>query len=768
MIEELKTGLENFESGLKDNNHILILQKEWTDKIDRVVQRLSLEGLKDVRTRITVLALGGYGRAEMSPYSDIDLLFLYDGSIDEVKKMVDNVLYPLWDSKFEAGGATRTIKDCAHIFNEDIKAQTAMLDARYVAGDKWLAQKFFLLTDRQLKNWLWKRKFARRKYYEQEERFQKFGGSVYMLEPHIKEGEGGLREFQTACWINRVLYNIVSEVNDPDVEFLFKVRSYLHFLSGKREDRLTFDNQKAIADRLKITPEVLMEEFYRATSNIHKNAKKITKNASPFFKKFFDSWQEEKIKKIIGSEPSWQRLMANRDVLYPALSILHESGDIKKLIPSFENIYFKTQYGAYHVYTVDVHSLFSVKRIVDLEEGIGPKLISSVYKKLKNKDVILFAALMHDIGKRNNKLESHIHLGADIVREEAARLKFPEKDIEKVSFLVESHLIMPRIAFSRDLADPQMIENFAGSVGTLEMLDMLFILSYADIASIGPDVWSAWKEKLLNELYLSVRKLLVGGVNAKHVYKEIENIKKGLSHSESEYTKIWFSAMPPRYFIANTIADIRAHVELFKAFELLGEIENRPAIIVRHVPSDTHSEFQIVTKDAPGIFAKIAGTMAANNVSILDAELNTGRNGVVLDVIRVQNELSKPVSESVAVRIETDLKDVFAGKKDVAELIKKRRSLFKRRGVQVQPRVTIDNDVSVYYTVIDIFANDRVGLLYDLSVALFEEGCSIELAKILTKADLAQDAFYVRSFEGEKIESKEKLEEIKTAILEVL
>jgi [protein-PII] uridylyltransferase len=172
-----------------------------------------------------------------------------------------------------------------------------------------------------------------------------------------------------------------------------------------------------------------------------------------------------------------------------------------------------------------------------------------------------------------------------------------------------------------------------------------------------------------------------------------------------------------------------------------------------------------MTRDAPGIFSKIAGVMSANNVSILHAELNTSKRGIVLDRISVVSEVGRPVTEQMALKIELALKDALAGRKEPAEMLKKRSALFRQRGVGVETKVEVDNDVSVYYTVVDIYANDRVGLLYDLGRAFYEHGTTIELAKIMTKADAAVDAFYIKNFDGTKISDPAKLAALKEGLV---
>jgi [protein-PII] uridylyltransferase len=721
METELLKGLDEFKKGLSEHLSVTGLQKKWTDVIDRSVGRLFNSSVPSGH-KISVLALGGYGRSEMSPYSDIDLMFLYEGDIDPVRKVVDAVLYPLWDLKIEAGGATRTLNECKSMFNEDIRAQTAMVDARFVAGDKKLADSFFSLVNRQMSDVKWKKRFVRLKYNEQIERNEKFGGSVYMLEPHIKNSEGGLRELQTLRWIANKESDYCKRL-ERDSGTLFLIRAHLQFIAGKREDRLTFENQKNVAEKLDCTPDELMGLYYRAAASIHLELAKETEQFLPLIQRLYGRLKKTRVKRLIGSEPSWLRLVANRDILDDALQILHETGELKKIIPSFGNIFFRSQFGAYHVYTVDVHSILTVKKILQLEKGLGPKSVAAAYRACKKKDILLLAALLHDIGK--GAAGEHIRIGAEIAKKEALRLGYPVSNSELIAFLVESHLVMPKIAFSRDLADFHIIENFANSLPDKTLLNMLYVLSYADIASIGPDVWNDWKERLLGELFQASRKYLSG-------YKPEKNIIK-----------------PSKFHMGMYI-----------------ELKDKP-VLIRHIPCKTYSELHIMSRDAPGIFSKIAGAVAASNVNILEARLNTARDGIVLDVLRVQCDSTGHLTEQTLRQITVDMEAVFKGEKTTDDLISK-ESILRKRGVSISPSVVIDNDASVYYTVIDISATDRIGLLYDLSHVFFREGCSIDVAKALTKGDMAVDSFYIKDFRGQKISSMQKLEKMKKELMEVL
>ncbi|MBI2341385.1 MAG: HD domain-containing protein [Deltaproteobacteria bacterium] len=721
MERELLIGLDEFKKGLSENKSASYLQRRWTSAVDHFVAGLFNSSMH-AGSKMSVLALGGYGRSEMSPYSDVDLMFLYEGDIDPARKVVDAVLYPLWNLKFEAGGATRTLNECRSMFNEDIRAQTAMIDARFVAGDRGLAESFFSLVNRQMSDPKWKKKFIRLKCGEQSERIIKFGGSVYMLEPHIKNSEGGLRELQTLRWISNKETACYIKLEE-DSETLFLIRDHLHFIAGKREDRLTFENQKVVAERLNCTPDELMGRYYRSAASIHLKLAQETGRFLPLIQRLYGKLKRARVKRLIGNEPSWLRLVANRDILDDALKILHETGELKKIVPSFRNIFFKSQFGAYHVYTVDVHSILTVKKIVQLEKGCGPKGVAAAYRECRKKDILLLAALLHDIGK--GEAGEHIRTGAEMAKKEALNLGLPEKDSEMVAFLVESHLVMPKIAFSRDLADFHIIENFANSLPDKALLNMLYVLSYADIASIGPDVWNDWKERLLGELFQAARKYLSGCKPEKNVIKPS-----------------------------------KLHTGMY------AELKDKP-VLVRHIPCRSYSELHIMSRDAPGIFSKIAGAVAASNASILEARLSTAKNGIVLDILRVRSDSTGHLTEQTFRQITADMEAVFKGEKTTDELIC-RESVLKKKGAGVSPTVAIDNDASVYYTVVDISATDRIGLLYDLSHVFFNEGCSIDVAKALTKGDMAVDSFYIKDFRGQKISSMQKLEKMKKALAGVI
>ncbi len=764
MLDDIKNARQNFRKALSKSCDITTLQREWSCAIDRAVVRLTKN-----KSRFAVMALGGYGRQEMAPCSDVDLLFICDGPSEKASEEIREIIYPLMEAGLDAGGASRSLCDCDAMFDADVKAATAMLDARFVAGDQELAEYFFKILKIKRDDKKWCKRFARMKYLEQQDRFRRYGDSVFVLEPNIKEGEGGLREYSTACWIAQTMQLDWSppEPMQKAYELLRLFRSFLHFEFARQEDRLTFERQELMAKQLGISPESFMDRYYAATSAIHKHASLATAFGAPFIKRIAKKIRLKRIRTAIGSCPTWQKIVANKSLAARALFYLHDEGKLKELIHSFARISHKAQYGAYHVYTVDIHSILTVQRICELDCANGQKLFSSVYKKIKRKDLLLLAALLHDIGKGFGA--EHAERGAVIAKEEAIRLGYSIEEAENVSFLVGSHLLMPKIAFSRDLNDAGLIEKFAASVGSLERLRMLFVLTYGDISSIGPEVWTNWKEKLLGNLFLETKHYFEGAHQQK-TEREATSKKADLirSFSGNLFAAEWLDSMPERYFATNSKQAIAMHIEMFEAFRISSELSDGKKILLRHVHADGYSELAIMAPDAHGLFAKIAGAIAGNNINILEAELNLSSLGLVLDVLKLQNESGQRVLDGSMERLERDIEAVVTGKNSVEEMLARRARALKKRGVTRVPKVEIDNDVAAYYSVVDIYAGDRVGLLSDVAKLIAQQGYSIEVAKILTKGDLAQDSFYLKDLEGKKISSKERAAELINAMMEVL
>jgi [protein-PII] uridylyltransferase len=355
----------------------------------------------------------------------------------------------------------------------------------------------------------------------------------------------------------------------------------------------------------------------------------------------------------------------------------------------------------------------------------------------------------------------------------ARRLGLGKEDSQRLEFLVRSHLLMTHISQRRDLHDDKLIVQFARSMGMSENLNMLYLLTFADVRAVGPDVWSEWKGLLLQELYEKTYEVLErGDFRLERRSEKVRNRKRKvvelLDEEFGERTvKEVLRTMGTRYLLSHRSAEIVEHVRL-----LLSRGDRTLVMKIEHEPQGKYSQLTISTLDIPGLFSKITGVMAANGINILGAQIFTQGNGVALDTLQVRSPTGELITNPEKwQRVEEDLISVIEGRARVDDLVKKRHrpSLLTSRPMPRSPnRVEIDNEVSDEYTVIDIYAHDKVGLLYQITKTLKELGLYIGVSKISTKVDQAADTFYVQDIFGQKITHVDKLDEIRSRLLESL
>ncbi|MRR57808.1 MAG: HD domain-containing protein, partial [Deltaproteobacteria bacterium] len=442
-------------------------------------------------------------------------------------------------------------------------------------------------------------------------------------------------------------------------------------------------------------------------------------------------------------------------------------GFLIRFIPEFERIYCKAQHDLYHIYTVDVHSLFAVEEIVRLTNGQHREqlpLLTRLAGEIAKPELLLLAVLLHDIGKGEGG--NHSEKGAEMMPTIARRLGLTKEDSERLEFLVRNHLSFAHIAQRRDLHDEKMIIQFAQQMGTSETLKMLYLLTYADLKAVGPDIWTAWKAMLMEELYEKSFAVLergdfkyeVGSDRVKKVRKKVLELLA--DEYPAALVKEELKALSVRNLLANPAAIIADEVRMLLA------LTDSPFLSkVHHAADGSYSNVTICTLDVPGLFSMITGVMAANGMNILGAQIHTSSNGKVLDVLQVNSPQGFIFTEPARwERMEKDLLQVIQGKIQVKALVEKRRPpnvLIEKVKPRFPTVIEIDNEVSADYTVIDIYTHDKVGLLYWITSTLTTLGLYIGVAKISTKVDQVADVFYVKDIFGQKLTSPEKLAEIK-------
>lgn len=830
---------------------------------ERTTQDLVKEGMTEDE-HLVLLALGSYGRKEISPHSDVDLLFLVPDEISRwTEVFTERMLYMLWDIGLDVGYSTRTAKDCYTLARDNYEVLTSIIDGRYLKGNS-----IFLNTFK----WDFKKRvlekvgsdFVKAKLEIMEERLDKHGGTVYVLEPNLKEGMGGLRDIHTALWVAKVLFDVdsleeLSKTEDLHVldkadyialeeslNFLLKVRCELHFTSNTARDLLTMERQPVVARKFGFTDkkgipavESFMQEYYKHAGRVHhitmgvikrsmdrkRSAPRILRrlrerdlgngyyasngniytraDAAQFLKEspvrileIFRKYQSTNLElspelavairrshDLVDRE--FRRSKAAADIfftilwddrrLYDTLLLMNELGFLGYYIPEFATIHCKMQHDYYHTYTVDEHSIRAIKEIVELPASKDQVMhvYQQVWQELKTeRDLLFLTLLLHDVGK--GKGSNHSETGAAMAAKAGNRLGLEEDQIEMIQFLIRQHLLLSHVAQRRDLHEEKTILETAKIVGTKDRLKLLYLITMADLKAVGPGVWNDWKASLITELFIETLKAIEqGGINREEL---MEKILLGKTFVEESLT--------PEHELKAIRSELETLTEraymvyrprvLSRLIDMKLKMGEDPIYLSwRQVKRGGFTNFFVVAHDHPGLFAEIAGVLSANNVNILGAQILTRPDGVVFDVLHVTDSVMKPIQDKVKFRIvNRELKKVLAGELDVDELFVSRNlslPLDKRdRTLVVAPRVEIENDVSEDHTVIDVYATDRIGLLYQITSTLASLGLSIHTAKISTKVDQAVDVFYVKDLEGKKVQSPDKLDLIRKTLLDAL
>ncbi len=810
--------------------------------------------------RLALVAVGGYGRGEMAPYSDIDVLFLLPyKQTPRGEQIVEYVLYLLWDLGLKVGQATRSIDECIVRANTDLTIRTAMLESRFVHGD----QSLYLELRKRFSDEVVKGSgpaFVTAKLAERDERHQRMGDSRYVVEPNIKEGKGGLRDLHTLFWIAKYLYGVadVGELVTRGIltaaelrmfqrahRFLWTVRCHMHYLMERSEERLTFDLQTELATVMRYHRREGSESVERFMKHYYLIAKTVgdltrifcaafeAENAPParqWLPRFGGRSRELEGFKlehgrlsvlsddIFETEPVCMvrlfHLAQSRDLdIHPhalmlitrslsrinaklradeeanrlfvemltsekdpeiTLRRMNEAGVLGRFIPAFGRVVAQTQHDMYHVFTVDEHTIFAIGILSRIERGeIGDELplASEIVHKVLSRKVLYLAVFLHDIGKGRGG--SHSEIGARIARKLAPRLGYSAEETDSVAWLVEHHLLCSSSAFNRDISDPRTVSDFIDIVRSPERLRMLLVLTVADIRAVGPNVWNGWKGQLLRGLYYRAEAAMTGGDSladqADRLAMAQDAFRAAVSDWPEEDVRAFVERAYPSYWLNFNTEVHKRHAEMIREADREGRTL---AVDTRVDEFRSVTEVTIYAPAHPGLFAGIAGAMTVAGASVVDARIFTTTDGMALDTLWVQSEAGKAVDEperltKLAATVEMTLAADF---KPAIRLEERERSgLSQRTAVfKVQPRVLVDNRASAAFTLLEINARDRVGLLYDIAQVLTDLRLSVGSAQINTYGEVAVDVFYVKDVFGMKIHDEARIEAIRSALIEAI
>jgi [protein-PII] uridylyltransferase len=824
----------------------------------RLAEELLLRDVRDHTEGCAIVALGGYGRRELNPGSDVDVMFLYPRRADEyVTTVLHHVLYFLWDLGFTVGHSCRSLSDALRMMDADSTAFTSMLEARFLAGNSGVFAEF--------QERMWRNLHGRRvqlyiadKLEEQVRRHQKFGGSVYLQEPNIKEGPGGLRDFHVAVWIARARHRLanVTDLSSlnlltpvevaqcvQDLDFLLRVRNELHYLQGGKHDVLSLQIQVPVADNLgyrdgpKYGVEQFMQQYYRRAGGLHQLSRRVVDRCVERPGSQVEAVMKKLRARDIGDDfvelnrqihilPAqqncfrddpvrllkifWYRQEMGYDLSLDAqeairshldliddpyrrsnrvlgffLAILraprgvaetlrqmHQLGVLTAYIPEFARIACLVQFDAYHRYTVDEHTFVLMDCLEALGNTEDPRLqeFRRIAGDLRKPEILKLAILLHDIGKGEG--HGHAERGVTIAEEVLARMGLPSGDIAAVSFLVAQHLNMAHIAERRDLDDERLIIEFARQVENEELLRMLYLLTYLDINAVGPQVWTDWKGTLLWELFIKTHTILTRGVpEGEEEHRRARTLRTALmvelgGEFGAELVGQHLDLMPIRYVLNTSSVKVAQHLKLIE------RVRQGEAVALNWTtyPLAGYSEVLVCASAAPGRFSNVVGTLTAHGINILSAQLFSRADGVMIRAFQVSDGRGAALEdETVWHRFAQDLRGVIRGQVTVRELIKtRRRDLLAKplpRAHEIQARVEFDNVVSDRFTVIDIRAQDRLGLLYVIASTLSGLDVDVSLAKIATEVDQAVDVFYVTEKDGHKVTEPERMDAIRQALV---
>jgi [protein-PII] uridylyltransferase len=812
---------------------------------------------------MAVVAVGGYGRGTLAPGSDIDLLFvLPQRQSPRVQSITEFILYSLWDTRQKVGHATRNIEECIRLARTDTTILTAILEARYICGDYALFERLVQDFRRDIVA-KGARDFVAGKLAERDLRLVKSGESRYLVEPDVKDGKGGLRDLNTLFWIAKFLYatNATDELAEKGAfsreelqlfkkceNFLWAVRCHLHFLAGRGDDRLSFDRQSEIAERLGYKShgglkhvERFMKHYFlvakdvgdltrilcaslearqvkdapalsrmlgrfrprsagsfadapdfrlesgrivprdadafvrdpvnmirlfaiasRQGAEIHPDALKLVRKSLPL------------IRKSVCDDPQanaiFLEMLTQGGEPETILRMMNEAGVLGRFIPEFGRIVAMMQFNMYHHYTVDEHLIRAVGILSQIDRGQLSEdhpLAATILPTVTSKRALYVAVLLHDIAK--GRREDHSIAGERIARELGPRFGLTPAETDTVAWLIRHHLLMSETAQMRDLNDFKTVLDFAAVVQSLERLKLLLVLTVVDIRAVGPGVWNGWKGQLLRTLYAEAEPILSGGHTAVSRRDRVTSAQAAFFANMPDWSEEQKKAYAARHYDAYWLSV--ATEKQLRHHELM--LAAAPKSVVTLVETDAFTsitELTIYAPDHPRLLALITGACAAASANIAGAQIFTTADGMALDTILIQREFQTEEDERRrAERVADIIRKALRGELWLKEAVARAyRPMSRINAFTVEPRVIIDNQSSNRFTVIEINGRDRLGLLYDLTEALYRLNLNIGSAHVSTFGEKAVDVFYVTDLTGGKIENEARRKQIENALTAVL
>jgi [protein-PII] uridylyltransferase len=853
---KLKTGHERLRELHAGGAPGVQVSQELTALTDSIILGLYHAALQDLDDpflpeSVTLVPHGGYGRGDLSPFSDVDLMLLYsEDARNRARPLAARLMQDIGDSGLVLGQSLRTPQEACRLAIEDATIFTSMVETRYLCGSESLFSRFverFQGDARRRHRFL----IGKIEVSRLDER-SRFGETAFLLTPHIKRSYGGLRDIQLVRWIGFARYgekdfqrlaerDILDEEDRRQLieahAFLLRVRNEMHFHAGKAHDLLDRGEQVRLAqwygcsgDEGLLPVEQFMREYFRQTSHVcyaashflasaktragirsflnavashdlegdfrvgpttvgatRRGMQKVATDLSQvlrlmelanLYDKRIDhrTWctirqammQTSDFELTADVRQRFLALISQPGRLGHLLRRLHELRVLEKIIPGMSHARSLLQFNEYHKYTVDEHCMRAVEAATGLLDHPGP--LGDAYRRLKNKTILHLALLIHDLGK--GYAEDHSEVGLRLADETARRLGLSGRDGELLRWLVHKHLLFSHLAQRRDVTDPHVLLDLAVQVGTPEALQMLYVLTCADVAAVGPGALNQWKLEVFTRLYRNTLRQLTGdplgeSSDQQQRRRREELLRQVRVGSEDPWWTSQIEALPPS-LLSNGPAK-----RVLRDLETLRHLPRDDVIASgRYVPEVQAVEYTIGTFEdiTPGIFHRLTGVLTSQRMEILSAEIHTLADGLVWDRFYVQDRdfEGSPGSErlhDVCGRLVASLKNPSDAPPKFPRFWGEETARNGPKLPQPPVKVHIDNNTSDRFTIIDVFALDRTGLLYTITRMLFEFGLSVHMAKIGTHLDQVVDVFYVTDANGQKILEDQQQQEIRDRLL---
>src|SRR5262245_54506099 len=786
----------------------------FSDRFDGILRRLIVAAPR-IEQPVTVVAIGGYGRRQLCLHSDIDLLLLFGGHLGEAEeRVVRAILHPLWDLGLVVGHQVREIQEFGRLEVDNPEFLMALVDARPVAGDRPLYDRFESAFHHAgthahvvgaLNTLI-------------DDRYAQFNATLYQLEPDVKEAPGALRDLTAMRWIAGLTDpsllrrgpEELARIDDAE-DFLLRVRSILHLESNRNHNQLSHSLQERAAEVLGYPGALPQQRVERLMSDYFRHARVVTRALAwtrktapvpvatnvgrtsegigfidlrqaalepqtwlvPFqsaidadcpvsdatlgcIRQHADRFEVQDFFPTPLERGALLKFLRPAPGLYARLSEMHDCGLLGRMFPPFQAITYRVVRDFFHKYTVDEHTLLTIRNVERLisEDTPDRQRFASLLWDLAAPELLVLALLLHDVGKWRD--DDHHLESVRMARDMFERLDLAPEQRESIEFLIANHLAMSQVAFRRDTEDPDIVRQFAELVGVEERLRMLCLMTLADVEAVSLETLTPWRAELLWRLFVDTYNQLTHGYGDEQIQANQAGSGEVLAGRPPDLSEAdvahFLEGLPRRYLQLFTRDVIYRHVRLSRNI--------RPDEVHLSLEKKGNAwELTVATLDKPFLFSNISGVLSSFGMDILRGHAMTNPNGLVLDVFQfTDDERFLELNPGAARQMFGVLNDVVSGRASVAERLRGReRSLFYRRPLHVAPVVRCDNASSTRYTIIDIIAADALGLLYRISRVMSLNGCDVDLVLIATEGHRAIDVFHITKA-GRKLSDAEQLE----------